>query len=411
MFWAYTVSALGDVVFDTTVVIWIAAGIAPDKSWAPSAVSGVLLAAALPVLVVGPVAGVMVDRTDRRRILLISNVVQGGAVASLLVLTGLGSALSVGLKLGWIYTVVLVTNAAGQFFRQARLAMVAEVVPPPVRTRAFSATMSSLMILGIVGPPVAAPLYFALGIWWSLLLNSLSFFASCLLLLPVRWNSAPKLAERGTFWTDLRAGWRSIRQNRVLWAITWAITAVTLGAGVLNALEIFFITDVLHRSASFLGFMTAVFAVGSLLGARLAPAVEERLGAISVFVGSLLMTGLFLTLYASSSTLWMAAALWFLAAVPLGCVNTVVMPLAMNLVPENLLGRSLTLLNVLPTLASLLGIAAGGWLAGNLLSTLHFTFVGLSFGPIDTLFTAAGLAFIVTAVFAFRATRSRIQTP
>src|SRR5690348_18470932 len=64
------VSYLGDFVFDTTLVVWIATQLAVGQPWAPLAVSGVLVAATLPIFLVGPIAGVFVDRwrSEERRV-------------------------------------------------------------------------------------------------------------------------------------------------------------------------------------------------------------------------------------------------------------------------------------------------------------------------------------------------------
>jgi len=56
------VSDLGDVIYLVTLSLWIATVIAHNQPWAPAAVSGVLIATALPTLVLGPLAGVFVDR-------------------------------------------------------------------------------------------------------------------------------------------------------------------------------------------------------------------------------------------------------------------------------------------------------------------------------------------------------------
>ena len=64
------ISRLGDTVFDFTLLLWIAAVLARQEPWAPLAVSGVLVAQTLPMILVGPVAGVFVDRWDKRRLML-----------------------------------------------------------------------------------------------------------------------------------------------------------------------------------------------------------------------------------------------------------------------------------------------------------------------------------------------------
>ena len=62
LFSGQAVSLVGDFVFDVTVVLWVATVIAKDQPWAPLAVGGALIAAAAPVMLVGPFAGVFVDR-------------------------------------------------------------------------------------------------------------------------------------------------------------------------------------------------------------------------------------------------------------------------------------------------------------------------------------------------------------
>ncbi|MGH2487726.1 MAG: hypothetical protein ACRDHE_17130, partial [Ktedonobacterales bacterium] len=64
-----TISAFGDTLFDTTVVLWIALVLARGQTWAPLAVSGGLLATLVPKILVGPMAGVFVDRWDKQRTL------------------------------------------------------------------------------------------------------------------------------------------------------------------------------------------------------------------------------------------------------------------------------------------------------------------------------------------------------
>src|SRR5262249_15433296 len=67
LWWGQAISSIGDYAWDTALVLWIATFLAKGRPWAPLAVSGVLLAAALPQIVVGPIAGVFVDRLDKRR--------------------------------------------------------------------------------------------------------------------------------------------------------------------------------------------------------------------------------------------------------------------------------------------------------------------------------------------------------
>src|SRR5215470_6836330 len=102
-----TISVIGDFVFDTTLVVWIATSLAKNQSWAPLAVSGVLFATSVPVLLIGPVAGVFVDRWNKRRTMLAMDALRILLVLALLPATGLiplpglaAAQISVGSKLG-----------------------------------------------------------------------------------------------------------------------------------------------------------------------------------------------------------------------------------------------------------------------------------------------------------------------
>jgi MFS family permease len=86
LLWAgQMISGLGDYVFTTTLTLWIVTEIARDQPWAPLAVSGLLLAELLPSFLVGPLAGVFVDRWETRRVLLTMDLVRAILIALLIV--------------------------------------------------------------------------------------------------------------------------------------------------------------------------------------------------------------------------------------------------------------------------------------------------------------------------------------
>jgi MFS family permease len=394
---AALVSRLGDIVFDITVVLWISTEIARGQSWAPVAVAGVLIAAAVPVLVVGPLAGVYVDRHDRHRILVVANLVQAAAIGSLLLMLAAAGALSTAAELTWLFGAVAVASAAGQFFTQARMVMIRVTVPDHLRTTAFSVQGSANYALFIVGPPLAAPLLFTAGVGWALAINAASFLVSSVLLALVRWDSAPSptVAEE-SFWTSMRDGVRAITGNPLLLAITASITVLTFGTGAINVLEVFFVTEVLHRPASLLGLLNPMFAIGTIAGMLAAPRLDRRYGPARIFLWGVLVCGLFLIAYALTTRLAAAMVLYLLIALPLGVVNTVVMPLFMRTVPPEVMGRATTVLQVFPTVADLLAMGLTGWLVSTVLSPLDVHALGATFGPINTVFVFAGALFVIT---------------
>lgn len=405
-FSASAISTLGDLVFDITVVLWISTQIAAGKSWAPAAVSGVLLAAALPMVLVGPLAGVYSDRHDRRSMMLAANLVQSLSVGSLLLVPLCSNAIGVVGQLVWIYLAIAVANSAAQFFMQGRLAMITRTVPDRMRTTAFSVQGSANSLLAIVGPPLAAPLLFSVGVGWALAIDAVSFAVSCLLLRRIEWDSAPERANLdATFGESLREGARAVAANKVLLAICIAVTVVTLAAGGTNVLEVFFVQDVLHRRAALLGVLAMAFGIGTLVGVAIAPRVERRIDAATIFVLGVMAFGLLVVAFSRMTELPAALVLWALVGIPLGLVNTVLSPLAIRSVPSAVLGRAIVVLNVLPTVAGLLSTAATGWVVSTALRGLNAHLAGMHFGPIDTVFTASGLLTFATGLAVWRPIR------
>ncbi len=130
------VSLTGDSFFDITVLLWVATVLARGQPWAPAAASGVLIAEAVPVLAVGPVAGVWVDRWNRRRTMLASDACRAAVVASLLAVPTLGSRLAPAGQIWLVYAAVAAESCLAQFFNPSRLAVLGLIVPPADRAKA-----------------------------------------------------------------------------------------------------------------------------------------------------------------------------------------------------------------------------------------------------------------------------------
>src|SRR5262249_41162057 len=117
---AGAISWVGDFVFDTTVLLWVSTVLARGQPWAPAAASGVLMAVLIPSVVVGPLAGVFVDRWDPRRTMLWSDAISAVLVGSLAALPLLPSGvMSVRAELAIVYAAVVLLTVVSRFFTPA----------------------------------------------------------------------------------------------------------------------------------------------------------------------------------------------------------------------------------------------------------------------------------------------------
>ncbi len=434
LWYGLTVSTVGDYVFDTTLVLWIATVLAKGKTWAPAAVSGVMLSVGVAVLVVGPVAGVFVDRWDRRGTMLRTEVIRGVLVAVLTVFAFLPAhVLPTWAWLTLIFATVIGLNAAGQFFGPARMTILGDIVPGEAdRARAAGLMQATASSAAIIGPPLAAPLLFTVGLQWALLLNALSYGFSYFAIRSIRLrpaggvaagaeaatavaDRAPAAEQTGEtvlqevrgqaagFRAELTAGLRFFAGNRFLVALLAVAVICQCGTGALNALDIFFVTDNLHAAPRLYGYLGTALAIGSLAGALLSGAAVRRFTARTTVWLGLMVGGLLVIGYARQGDFAGGLLLTFLFAIPFTMLNTALTPLLLAAAPREYLGRVIAVFGPANQAASMLSVLVAGWLASTVLRSFSGSVAGLHFGPIDTIFTVSGLLIVAGGCYAVRA--------
>lgn len=394
------ITDLGTVIFNTALVVWLAGNLARGQPWAALAVSGVLAAATLPMLVVRPLAGVWVDRWDARRTMLGMDALRAALVA-LLAVAVLAPALPLLLQLAIVYTAVFAVSACAQFFNTALLALIAGIVSEPELARAGGLSEVTWNAASIAGPPLAAPLVVVLGVQWALLANALSFVVSFLTLWLIP-AGAPRVrpAARAAILTDLLAGLRFVARTAVPRALTIAMSLAMLGAGALRALDFFFVTQDLHAPASAYGLVGPAFGGGAVIGALLAGRYAGRIGAARTLWVSMVAVGLLIVLLARQTTLPAALAVYVVFGIANSGANVALTPLLVGATPRELLGRANALFFTVISAASLVSVGAAGYLASGPLQPLQRVALGFGFDAITSLLTVGGLLICLGGLYA-----------
>lgn len=417
VWFAGAVSGFGDVVFVTATVIWVGAIIAGGQTWAPLAVSGVLLAEMAPAVLLGPIGGVFADRWDRRRTMLATDLARASIMGALITLPSFGEHLAVALKLAIVYVAVLSASAFTQFFRPARFAVLGTVVADPDRERAGSIAQGTDATIAILAPPLAAALVVAnvaSGVQWALAVNATSFLVSFAAVLGVRLRvPRAEASDRGFggIWPDMRVGLRFVLGSRMMRVIVSAVVLVTFALGAINVLDLFFVTDNLHVSPGYYGVLNAAIGAGLVLGSVVFAVVGRRVPAFRVFSLGLVCCGVGMAAYSRSTMLWVAVAVLFVLGIPLAGVNSMIAPMVFREVPSDLLGRVLGLLNPVQQIASAAAIVLSTWLASTVLRSLDVSALGTHFGPVDTIFLAGGVLVTAVGLWTMRAIRGMGAPP
>lgn len=223
------------------------------------------LATVLPAVLALPFAGVLVDRWDRRRALMVSEAVPMLMTATLVLLV-----LSGRFHLGWIAAALAVSSAVASLQGPALGAAVKSLVPPEHFARAAGLTQLSSAVQAVAAPALAGALVGSIGLAGILALDVATFVVALLTLSFVRIpRPAPVAVARAGFWSEAAFGWRFIAER----------------PGLLGLLVFFAALNAILALANVLATpLVLSFASPTALGTTLA------LGASGMIVGSLLVS-------------------------------------------------------------------------------------------------------------------------
>ncbi|HZC05264.1 MAG TPA: MFS transporter [Ktedonobacterales bacterium] len=406
-----TGSVFGDFVFNTTLVVWIAATLARGQSWAPLAVSGVFIAASVPPILVAPLAGALVDRMSKRAAMLGAYMVSALVTLALIPATGLlrigalaNFPLSTTTSLGAIYLAVAVLATCAQFSAPASLALLGQIVDESSRAKAMGFLQGSASLGMLLGPAIAAPLLLAFGAQWALLIDAASFAIAFGMLTTLRLgSSASATGERrahGHLLGEMREGIVFLARSRTLSVLALVTAVAMLGAGALNALDVFFTTHNLHTPLNLYGLLSTALGVGLIGGAVLGGALAQRVGLTRTIWMSTIAIGALVIVYAQLNSFGAAVVALFVMGIPLATLDVAGGPLLLRETPARLVGRVASLLTPLSTVATLAGAALAGWLDSGPLAGFSTNAFGMTFGPVDTIFCVAGALILGSGVYA-----------
>jgi MFS family permease len=349
------ISNLGDFVYSTTLLVWVFV-----LTHSAAAVSGVLIAQYVPMFLLGPVAGVFVDRWNRRTTMVVADLSR--MTVALLPLFVAGT-----LRLPTIYLSVFLISVFSRFFTPARAGITQVIVTSEQQAQAASVGQATFALAMVLGPALATPLFFAVGPFIACSINAASFLTSALCLLALR---APRaafhpyiLSEKSglkAVGSELSASLRLIGTSRVLLVAVGMALIAMLGAGAIEALGVIFVSQRLHVSSSLYGPMLATGGLGILVGAVLAGLLATKITAKTILTGSVFLLGLGLVIYGFQTWYVAAFLVYFLLSIPNGGVEIGFAPMMLNATPRTMIGRVQAVMETVMFGTSLVSIALAG---------------------------------------------------
>ncbi|MFF4031217.1 MFS transporter [Streptomyces sviceus] len=328
--------------------------------------SGFSLAAGMvPALILGPLAGALVDRWDRRRVMIAADLVRMTAVSLMLWVDSPD-------EVWLIYVALVLESSLSQLFNPASAALLPQVVGR--EGDLHSANSLSALIVGsirLVGGPLGGAVYGGLGFAAVVAIDTISYACSALCLSMVRHRppTAPKRSteagrgQLGRLVAEIRDGVVQIRRNPWLAALAAAGALFALATSALNVGLIPYMNRVLHASPQILGLLFGAFGAGLLLGVPLSRALTRRLADRTVLVGSLAALAVAFAATFNTPVLGWSFVLFLSIGAPMVCFTITSGTFVARHTPDAVLGRVSATNGFLQAAASLSGMLAGSLLS------------------------------------------------
>lgn len=270
----------------------------------------------IPVFLIGPLAGVYVDRWDRRRTMYICDFLRAALILTIPFLRHMLP----------VYFMIFVIFCIGRFFVPAKLSIIPDLVESDDLLMANSLVNITGMIAAILGFGVSGIAVEWLGAKGGLYLDSISFLISgTLIFLIVRKSIASvDLKEiskeivdviKKSVFHEIKEGLLYFIRNRNIWFTSWVTFVLWSALGAIYVVLIVFVQNMLHSATKDLGLLIMFLGTGLFLGSVVYGRFGQRISHYKIIFCSLILSGIMLVIFALSleryPNFWNAALLSF----------------------------------------------------------------------------------------------------
>jgi len=260
------ISTMGSALTSLAASIWVY-----QKTNSAMSVGLMLMATAAPTVLIGLFAGVFVDRFDRKKIMLATDLIRAVLVFLIPIL--------VPHSIVWLYVIVMLTSAVGQFYDPAH-----ESVLPEVAKDEELAAANSLMVISsfgstAIGFAASGLIAGAADIKWAFYLDALSFIlsAGCILFIRIQAVKAEESASAAFVIQNLKSGLRFLFDSPMLRSLFLVMIPTLIGFGLSNSLLLPFALKALKATEFEYGIQEGMTSLGFVAGSLLMAAVFDRM--------------------------------------------------------------------------------------------------------------------------------------
>lgn len=337
--------------------------------------TGLMFAAGTLPSLFGSVAGVYVDRWDRRRTLIAANLLLAAGLLPLV--------FSATVEIWPVYLVSFVTSSLGQFTWPAENALLPTLVGEDNLTAANALNALNNNLGSLVGPALGGLLMTGFGLGVVVAFCCVTFLAAGLLVSLMKPRQVVSREAGGAFmqahggaaglggvWCEWRSGLRIVRTERVVFALFVYSSVTAVGEGVMAALFVPFVSDILKGGAAVVGWLVSAQSVGGIVGGVFVSALAVRLPPVALLgwgaIGLGVIDATIFNYPAFLPGVTLGVILFAAAGVSVSALEAGFLTLLQKNVGDEFLGRVLGTHSTTAALFNLTGLGIGGFLGDKL---------------------------------------------
>jgi len=284
-------------------------------------------------LVSGVLAGSIVDRLDRRTVMIACDVARA-ALYGLVPLVWLFEP-----HVWVLYVAMPLGAAAGMLYQVGYITAVPALVRKDQITQANGLLSASFAVAGITGPAIAGALFAVLDPAWVIGIDAVSFGLSAIAMSYVRLRPRERAAERESPIRGFVTGLRFLWSHPVLRTITLLLCGVIFLTYAMDDLLIYRLREDLGQGTGAVGVVFAIAAAGTVVAGSVVAVLRRRLGFGACWIGAYALTAVALAGAGSATVVPVLAGLVALILFCQGVAGTCSMSLRQEITPDHLLGR------------------------------------------------------------------------
>jgi DHA3 family macrolide efflux protein-like MFS transporter len=358
------------------------------------AMGAMMISLTLPQLLLSFLAGVIVDRVDRKVIMIVSDLARALLVLSFL-------AVHTADQIYIFYVAGFLLSSVSVFFGPAKTAMIPRIVKGEDRLLSANALSQTIRVVALLfGPALAGFAIAWLGTSAAFLVDSLTYLFSATAIFTITTGGKTDDQEAvglSMIWRRLADGFSYTMRHSTLVGIVITLLVALLGVGAIEVLFVPYLQGEFGVGPEGLGFVQTTQGLGMLLGSVLVGNLVARLRLTRMIALSIALLGMAVALCGAVSQFLLIPLFTFLVGLGLAPANAALSTLIQLIVPDQKLGRVSSVVDTTMTLSYLLSMGGAAFLAD-------------AFG-LRTIFIAAGIVTALAALPALTMMKEPEQAP